>query len=151
MDVFIAAVLLIGAGVVSLALPPVRNLVLRRFGGWVYGQVTEEGRRERAVDAERADERKADDEERRRVRRTVLEAVGILEEGLTLGVGNFEGSLKIQQAISALELHGPAEVQGYLPTVVGQAAQYVQGMPVEVQRELMRPITAAVRRWAEKP
>jgi hypothetical protein len=150
MDVFIAAVLLIGAGVVSLALPPVRNLVLRRFGGWVYAQVTEEGRRERAVDAERADERKANDEERRRVRRSVLEAVGVLEEGLTMGLGNWEGALKIQQAVSALELHGPADVQGQLQNVIAQSQQYVEGMPVNVQRELMRPITAAVRRWAEQ-
>jgi len=151
MEVFIAAVLLIGGGMLSLAIPPVRNLVLRRFGGWVYSQVTEDSRRERAVDVERAEERKANDEERRRVRHTVLEAVGVLEEGLMLGVGNYEGALKIQQAVSALELHGPAEIQGFLQTVVIQAGQHVEGMPHEVQRNLMRPITASVRRWAEEP
>ena len=122
-------VLLAATGVAAAFVGRVRAFLLRRVLGVAYTSIV--------MDAELAKSRRA----------VVLEAVGVLEEGLMLGSGDQLGHLKVTQAVSALELHGPQDLAEVLHEIVARFGQAIHGMPLDEQRDLMRRVTSSVRRW----
>ena len=141
--VFLAAFvgLLVTAGVVSYVIAPLRDLVYRRFIGSIVYMATARTREEARATAQ-LDLR----------RRTVLEAVGVIEEALSTGMRyDAKASVQLAQGLSALELHGPPEVAPYLAPIAG-TAETTDGEPLNpsAQRALMKPVTDAVRKWEEQ-
>jgi hypothetical protein len=134
-----AAITLIALlGVLSLIFSRVRTFIFRRIAGWIYREVTALARSDRF-----------EAEERQRRRQLVLEAVGVLEDGLSRGIRDDIGRKQISQALSVFELYGPEELKALGIAALAEAQVSDDGGPVEIgnQRHVMSPITAAVRRW----
>lgn len=101
--VAVAILVLTASGVLTAAIPAIRRAVLDRMLGSAWYRITSKTRAEDHASARR---------ERLRG------AIGVLSEGLAMGLVNHGSQVKIAQAIAEFRSEGPADLKEHLDRIV---------------------------------
>lgn len=131
--------------VAAFLITKVRDAILTTLLGGAYARIVAPDRAEAARrELQRAQAAALDARDER-----LRGAIGVLEEALTQPMHSIEAATKLQQAISELELEGPAAELRPLVDQILHAAEVARTaedpfISVKDQRALMRPLTQAL-------